>query len=65
MSVGCKTTAEADHRVYDIMVWVRLGLGRRLGVDLYIIHARSVCMSGSDVVNPFLVIAAADAVERM
>ena len=46
VSVGCKTTAEADHRVNDIMVSVRLGWGRRLGVDVCIIHARSVCLSG-------------------
>ena len=34
-------------------------------MHLHIIPARSVCLLGYDVVNPFLVIAAADVVERM
>ena len=34
-------------------------------MHLYIIHERSTCLSGYDVVNSFLIIAAADAIERM
>ena len=34
-------------------------------MNLYVIHARLVRLADYDVVNPFLVVAAADAVERM
>ena len=40
-------------------------LGARLGGNLYIIHARSMHLTGYVVGIPFLVFAAADAVERM
>ena len=46
-SVGCNTTAEADHRVHDVvMVWILLGWRRRLGVELNIIYAGSMCVAG-------------------
>ena len=65
MSVWCETTAEANYCVYDVMISGRLGWGRRLRIHLYVIHARSVCLSGYDVVNRFLIVAAADAVESV
>ena len=31
VSVGCNATAEADHRVYDVMVWIRPWLEAEAG----------------------------------
>ena len=44
-SVGCNATAEADYRVYDVMV-CRLGWRRRLGANLDIMDASSTCLAG-------------------